>query len=129
MCKQPFLYLACMELPGKVSVWAGHFADEAELEEYTSVYYKNEDDDGSAIIWSDLGINWFDDDFQEVAYFEEAITADDLQAFSYAEIFMQHIKLDELKGYNALILLYDFQPEPGKDNSDLKYLGTFSYTR
>lgn len=118
-----------MEIPGKVSIWAGRFADEAELEEYTYEDYGDDDDDVTCIMWDDLGIEWFDHDFQEVAYFEEAITREDLMDFSYADTFMQHIKPEDLKDFNALILLYDFQPDAGKDDSAMKFLGTFDYTK
>ena len=115
--------------PGVVSIWAGRLSDEDALDDYVCFRYPP---DGPS--WSpftrDHGLDWFDDDLAEAAWF--AAGSYSLAEHSYAESFAQAASAELFARFpdaNSVYLVYDLDadvmPVPGP--SQLGFLGTYRY--
>ena len=123
------------EHEGVVSIWIGTISTESPIDEFLEEQY-NEDGDAACPLWTTLGIDWFDHDFQEMHWQPTAATAADLLAgHSYAESFVKVAiaacnDLNITSG-NAVLLLYDFAYEGSnrKLPVGLTFVGSFPYSK
>jgi|SRR5579883_2668281 len=122
---------------GVVSVWVGMFPDEAAYE-----LYFREDRDGpdqgeppTCSFWSDLGIRWFDHDFQENGYVGIPVPMAELlgRPWSFLDSFRGLLlaRCAELgiAAANSVMFLYDcdYPAEAGSSCSHMKFVGVFPY--
>ncbi|HVI47549.1 MAG TPA: immunity 22 family protein [Chitinophaga sp.] len=95
-------------MKNKVSIWAGKFSSQEELESYLDFVYNDNDELSVSPFRSDYGIGHYDEDFQE-AYCEDTLT--DLytlaEPLSYAESFL-HLLPKDVSGINTIIAIYSF---------------------
>src|SRR5215211_5535174 len=80
---------------GVVSVWVGTFPDEASHKRYFKEDWDNLDADDfpSCLFWKDLGICWFDHDFQEGGFVGPPVPVAELLApnWSYLGSFRESL--------------------------------------
>jgi hypothetical protein len=123
---------------GVVSVWVGTFPDEASYERYFKEDWDNLDADEfpSCRFWNDLGIRWFDHDFQEGGFVGPPVRVAELlaQNWSYLESFREQVLAACAEGglttANSVMFLYDFDypGETGYSSPHLKFVGAFRYS-
>ncbi|WP_409274862.1 immunity 22 family protein [Neobacillus sp. SCS-31] len=127
-----------MEQEGYVSLWVGEFSTSEELREYLSIEY---DEDGDAIpsnFEKDFFIEFYDEDFREVVFHQQPLSSLNqlIAGASYEEVILS--KFDDMflknapKKINAVVLLYNFQYEPGVEVAKsglntLHYIGAVEY--
>lgn len=112
----------------KVSIWAGHFANDAALKMHAKEIYNN-NGDVVCHFWQDFGIDFVDNNFQEVLFIGTPITLASFSPFSYSESFPTSLLNINLGAYNSLVLIYDYEYAGEVLESDnLKFLGSFNYT-
>jgi hypothetical protein len=127
------------EASGLVSVWIGTFPDEASYERYFKEDWEHLDADEfpTCLFWNDLGIRWFDHDFQEGWFVGSLVPVTDLlgKGGSYLTSF-RHAVLARcvevgLCTANSAMLLYDFDyPEgAGYSSPHMTFVGTFPYRK
>lgn len=115
-----------MEEQNKVSVWVGKSKSEKDLKNYMREHY---DDDGEmrSAFTEDFQIEFYDTQFQEVLYQEDA-PQEALEAFSYYEDFGKDLPPINLKMNNSFVFLYNFNYDGSIQQAHgLKFLGSFDY--
>lgn len=121
-----------------LSIWAGTFADEADLFDYVDWKY-DENDDSHCAFAAHSGIGWFDHDFQEANFIGE-ITDDwikILQPHSFSSSFASEaaevFKYQWQNDWNSIFILYDCDYKSEKalpsEASRLHFIGSFPYRR
>jgi hypothetical protein len=112
-----------------VSIWIGEFQSEEKFNNYLN---ENYDDKGeiSCKFWNDFEIDFIDNQFQEVVYFNEKLKLELLQEASYFSSFKDTLKNNNFENNNTIILAYDFE-YAGKitKKNKLKFLGNFAYIK
>lgn len=111
----------------KVSLWLGNFASEAALDEFVRERFTVEEN-----FYSDFAkafeIDFIDSQFQEV-YFSNNLSKDDLKLLSYTTSYLGEVNI-ELKDYNSVIALYDFDYAPKvRLTEHIRFIGVYNYAR
>lgn len=109
-----------------VSIWTGHFPGKERLDSYMREEYDDEGDMTSEFMAS-YGIDFIDNQFQEVQCLSEHINRETLIGpLSYSASFIDQVHIPP--GTNSVIALYDFE-YTGAIETDkyTKFIGTFSY--
>ena len=115
-----------MEKPNTVSIWTGHFESEAQLLDYVETRYDDEDLLHSAFM-TDLGIDYYDEDFFEAHFDQRASYEHVIRPLSYADQFGAK-PADYLPSHNSAIAVYNYEhPGDRADIAKLVFLGSFSY--
>lgn len=127
------------EADGVVSVWLGTFPDGESYERYFTEDRQNRQADGfpTCPFWKDLGIRWFDHDFQEGGNLASPVPVAELLAenWSYLGSFrgplLARCAECGLGTANSVIFLYDFDypTEAGYSSPHMTFVGAFSYTK
>jgi hypothetical protein len=120
--------------PNRVLAWLGIFESESAFERYVEERYT---DDGDAIpsgFIRDIGIEWFDHDFQEFEFHDPPLLISEaVNGHSYSASFAPSlIAAARAKGYDkvqAIFLLYDLEQEPKSPSreSPVRFIGAFPY--
>lgn len=124
-----------MDKEGYVSLWVGNFKSDEDLQRYLFISYTEDGDSIPSPFEIDFQINYYDEDFMEVNYFDRKINSflDLLIGCSYDDIvipnFIKTHGVTLTNNVNSIILLYDFQYSTIEQNdfSDVKYLGNVKY--
>jgi hypothetical protein len=121
-----------------VSVWLGTFPDAATCENYFKEdrEHRDNDDFPTCRFWKDLGIRWFDHDFQEGGYVGEPMPVEELLSrdWSYLESFREPLlkacQSKCINTANAVMFLYDYDypAEAGYSSPHLCFAGVFPYS-
>src|SRR4051794_29608260 len=127
------------EAAGFVSVWLGTFPDGESYERYFSQDRENRTADGfpACPFWKDLGIRWFDHDFQEEGNVVSPVPVAELLAenWSYLDSFREPLltRCAELgvATANSVVFLYDFDypAEAGYSCPYMTFVGVFTYRK
>jgi hypothetical protein len=122
---------------GVVSVWIGTFPDEASYERYFREDWDDLDEDEfpSCPFWRDLGIRWFDHDFQEGGYVGTPVPMAELlgRGWSFVDSFREPLLARCAEGgiatANSVMFLfdYDYREESGYSCPHMTFIGVFSY--
>lgn len=119
-----------------VSVWFGTFPDEGTCQRYFHQEYADADDFPACEFWRDLGIRWFDHDFEESSgYVGDPVPVTKLVArhWSYADSFRKPLlaacRDKRIESANIVVLLYEFDypEEAGYSSPHLTFIGVFPY--
>ena len=119
---------------GRVSVWVGRLADEDALRTYVEVGHVG--DEASCPFWSDIGVDWFDEDFLEAEFHPNGITADQAVfghswwksfAAPVPAVLADRPPVDA----NAVIVLYDadYQGTPAEPVGPVVFVNSFDYRK
>jgi hypothetical protein len=117
---------------GFVSIFAGDFPSEEEVERYLEEQYSNDQEPRSRFA-GDFGIERYDSDFQEWDHRALRSVASMLTGTSYSSSFLDAAarRAAELGRpvANTIVLLYDFAYEPAgaTPDSPLAFIGAFPY--
>jgi hypothetical protein len=122
-----------------VSVWLGTFPDRETYEQYFRQDWENTDPDDlpTCQFWKDLGIRWFDHDFEEGSgYIGEPVPVTELlgRDWSYMECFRAPLiaacRVKGIESANILVMLYEFDypAEAGFTNPHMTFVGVFPYS-
>jgi hypothetical protein len=124
---------------GVVSVWIGTFPDEASYERYFREDRDIQDADAfpSCLFWKDLGIRWFDHDFQEGGFVGTPIPVAELLSryWSYLDSFREPLlakcaKAGLTNGNSAMFLFdFDYPEEAGYSSPHMTFVGVFPYSK
>jgi hypothetical protein len=121
-----------------VSVWLGTFPDRRTHENYFRLDRGNHDSDDfpTCQFWGDLGIRWFDHDFEESSgYIGDPVPVADLlgRGWSYADSFRKPLldacRAQGIESANIVVFLFEFDyPEEARYSSPyMKFVGVFPY--
>jgi Immunity protein 22 len=124
---------------GMVSVWLGTFPDEASHQRYFKEDWEDQDHDGfpSCPFWSDLGIRWFDHDFQEGGFVGHPVPVAELLSrnWSYLDTFRELLLTSCAQAgigtTNSVMFLFDFDypNEAGYSSPHMTFVGVFPYSK
>jgi hypothetical protein len=127
------------EAAGVVSVWVGTFPDEASYEQYFREDWEHPDDDEGPTcqFWNDLGIRWFDHDFQEGGFVGTPVPVAELLArgWSFLDSFREPVLAlcaeAGLVTANSVMFLYDFDYPDGAGYSSphMTFIGVFPFSK
>lgn len=126
------------EKDGFVSIWIGNFSSREALENFLAESISDDYEITQPInnFSEDIGIGFYDHDFQEADYYDEPVSIEKLLSqFSYIESFIDAVKKesekDELEKTNTAILLYDYDfRELDMSNSKfLTFVGAFPFQK
>lgn len=118
-----------------VSIWIGNFPSRDFFDDFFEEYISDDHEAGSPInvFSADIGIGFYDHDFQEAEFFEESLPVEKLlEQFSYADSFIEEVKnklkTEKIGNVNVVILLYDsdFRDLP-ITNKLITFIGSFPY--
>lgn len=130
-----------MSYKWSVSLWLGNTNSQEYLEEYTTIKYNEEledDDEELSQFLKDFNLDWFDEDFMEIRYFDKNVSdiSEFLESCFYEEFLIPKFK-EITKGmswnYNSVIMLLDFDYTSECENIvdsintkdyNFKYIGT-----
>lgn len=116
-------------IPGVVSIWAGRLSDEDALDDYVCFRYPP-DGPGWSPFARDHGLDWFDDDQAEAAWFARGRYS--FARHSYGESFAQCADADLVARFpdaNSVYLVYglDAHAVPVRGPSPLGFLGAYRH--
>lgn len=117
-----------MEKQNKVSLWIGNIPSEDELNNFMLEVFDEEGDSSSKFIEA-FNIEYIDNQFQEVFFYENLLTKEEVfEGFSYIESFINEIPELNWSEKNSIILLYNFEYS-GNINSalDLEFINVFDF--
>jgi hypothetical protein len=124
---------------GMVSVWVGTFPDEKSYARYFEEDWDELDADEfpSCLFWKDLGIRWFDHDFQEGEFVGTPVPVAELLArdWSYLDSFRESLLAAcakcGLATANSVMFLFDFEypDEAGYSCPHMTFVGVFPYSK
>ncbi len=114
-----------MEKQNKVTVFASKFISREEFENYLQEKF-TEDGDVYSELTKELGVDYIDNQFQEVCFSEKNLSFEHLKEFSYSENFIDKIDVN-LSAFNSLILLYNYAYVDKGDLEKLHFIGVFDY--
>ncbi|PIE78780.1 MAG: hypothetical protein CSA15_06075 [Candidatus Delongbacteria bacterium] len=114
-----------MEKRNKVTVFASNFLNQDEFNNYLQENF-TEDGDMYSELTKELGVDYIDNQFQEVYFSGENISLEDLKRFSYSENFINKIDMN-FSMFNSLILLYDYAYTNKERLERLHIIGVFDY--
>jgi hypothetical protein len=124
---------------GVVSVWLGTFPHASSCERYFEEDWANLDADGfpACRFWEDLGIRWFDQDFQERGFVGSPIPLAELFAlnWSYLESFREPLlaacAARPITTANSVVFLHDFDYRDGSRYRcpHMTFVGAFPYSK
>jgi len=127
------------EQQGVVSVFLGSVPTEAAFREYLHETYTDDTDGGVGVVcpfWADLGVNWFDHDFQDMHYAGEVpvsvaefLSVSVSHLDSFRDALLRTCEVQKVEKVNAGVFLYDFaySGERRFPSRFLAYVGTFPY--
>lgn len=110
----------------KCYIYTGYF-DQENFEKFIEINYKNEDEQVSEL-YDDLDIDYVDDQYLEVEYFQEPISLSSFEGFSYFEQWIDKLDISDLINSNAIICLFEPFEIPSKNPLRLEFLGEFTYS-
>jgi hypothetical protein len=121
---------------GVLSIWVGEFESAADLEEYITFVY-DENDESSSPFAEDSGLFWFDHDLQEAVWFERPLLQmpDILNPFSwsgsYKDAVWAALQEVDFARPNSVFILFEtaYDPERAVPEPDTKlvFIGVFPY--
>ena len=124
-----------MEQEGFVSLWAGKFKSNKDLQDYLSISYTRDGDAIPSKFETGFGIDYYDEDFREAEYYDgelnklptllKGCSYDDIVIPNYIETYGETLKYS----VNSLILLYNFLHSEKVNNhsSHVNYIGSVTY--
>lgn len=124
------------EKEGFVSIWIGSFSSREGFEDFLEESISDDHEITQPInkFSEDIGIGFYDHDFQEADYYDEPVSIEKLLSqFSYIESFIDDVKneseKDGLEKNNTAILLYDhdFSELHMSNSKFLTFVGAFPF--
>jgi len=117
-----------MEKQNKVSLWVGNLETKTELEKFMLEKYDDEGDSSSDFMKA-FKIDYVDNQFQEVFFYENMNTKQDIfEGFSYVVSYLEEIPDLNWENYNSIILLYNFKyNKVVLEKESLTYIGSFDF--
>ena len=127
-----------MKVKGIVSLWLGCIDSDDALDELMEVKYNKDGDSFPSKFAEIFFISRYDDDYREADFYEKPKNSLEkvLEGFSYYKIITPKFKefkiIQEVKDYNCVILLYDFEYDGKVKKSKqkslyLEYIGSTKY--
>lgn len=126
------------EKEGFVSIWIGNFPSRDFFDDFLKESISDDYEISEPInnFSDDIGIGFYDHDFQEADYYAEPVSIDELLSqFSYIESFIDEVKqkseIDGLGKANTAILLYDsdFRELDMRNSKFLIFVGAFPFQK
>jgi hypothetical protein len=117
-----------MEKQNRVSLWVGNLLSENELDEIMLEVYDEKGDSSSKFMES-FKIEYIDNQFQEVFYYEDFQTKEEIfEGFSYVDSFINKIPEIDWTEKNSIILFYNFEYNKNvTEKLGLKFIDTYDY--
>ncbi|MBP3296181.1 MAG: immunity 22 family protein [Lachnospiraceae bacterium] len=118
----------------KVSLWLGYFKTQEEFSDYLNISYDEDGNLRESQFQKDFSTGKYDLDGIETAWGTESCTDVQmlLEGFSGdEEIIPQFEKLivkEELKKYNSIVLLYNYEYSGIEEKNGLRFIGTADVT-
>jgi hypothetical protein len=118
-----------MEKQNKVSLWIGNLSSKVELNNIMLEVY-NDEGDSSSRFKEAFNIDYIDNQFQEVFFYENFQTKQEvLDGFSYIESFINEIPEVNWSEKNSIILLYNFEYDSDvKSKLGIDFVKVLDYT-
>jgi hypothetical protein len=117
-----------------VYAWIGEFDSEVDFERYIEQSYTEDGDSIPSQFMRDVGLDWYDDDFQEFEYHSARRSIRiALSGHSYSESFapllIQRATELGIESVGAVFLLYELDnpPIPPSQDAPIRYIGSFPY--
>ena len=111
----------------KVSLWIARFNSKEELNDYIKEEFDKNGDIYSNFMKS-FKIDFIDNHFQEIDFYNNKLKQEIFDGFSYIESFIHRIPNENWENYNAVILLYNYEYHGKvKLKKQVKFIGTFNY--
>jgi len=113
---------------GKVSLWIGNFKSQEDLNSFIEEKY-DEEGDVSSEFMSFLEVEFLDNQFQEVDFYQGLLTKQEVfEGFSYVESFIKSIPDLDWENNNSIILIYNFEYTPlKKQKGKIQFIDVYDY--